>query len=71
MMCMHPWKSSLLRKLSKLKGLCYGSPVHFVSFCQFNLPSIAIELKVSNEPAQKQNYPTDLFKQFINKGREA
>ena len=30
MMCMHPWKSSLLRKLGKLKGLCHSSPVHFV-----------------------------------------
>ena len=31
-----------------LKGLCHGSPVHFVNFANFS-PSIAMELKVSKE----------------------
>ena len=31
-----------------LKGLCHGSPVHFVIFANYS-PSIAIELKVSKE----------------------
>ena len=34
--------------LGKLKGLCHGSPVHFVQFCQCS-PSIAVKLKVSKE----------------------
>ena len=32
-----------------LKGLCHGSPFHFVLFCQLYSPSIAIELKVGKE----------------------
>ena len=32
-----------------LKGLCHGSPVHFVLNSANYLPSIAMELKVSKE----------------------
>ena len=37
-----------------LKGLCHGSPVHFVYFCQLlALNHIAMELKVSKEVTGK------------------